>query len=135
MILRLRLGFEAVRRELANADGEWWPYAEAIHSNVPEFNLRGATERLASGDVIAGDLVIFDVVGVNPIGPQEDLRYKWQINPIPGDSGWLESNHIEVTVPSRRRVVIVISLTSLNDEENAEQYSFVCNIQVRAGES
>lgn len=37
MILRLRIGFEGLRRSLAHDDGKWWPYIEAIHSNIPEF--------------------------------------------------------------------------------------------------
>ena len=37
MILRPRICFEGLRRSLDHDDGEWWPYIEAIHSNIREF--------------------------------------------------------------------------------------------------
>jgi hypothetical protein len=35
VILRLRIGFERVRRDLADTAGDWWPYIAAMSSNIP----------------------------------------------------------------------------------------------------
>jgi hypothetical protein len=78
MILRLRIGFEGLRRLLAHEDNQWWPYIEAIHSNIPEFCFDRTTSHSLVEPVLLceGDLVRFEIVGVHPQGPQDRLRYQ-----------------------------------------------------------
>jgi hypothetical protein len=77
MILRLRIGFEGLRRVLAHDDGQWRPYIEAIHSNIPEFQFDRTTPRSLSQPVMLaeGDLVRFKIVGVHPHGSRDRLQY------------------------------------------------------------
>jgi len=90
--------------------GEWWPYIEAIHSNVPEFCFDRTTPPTLRDTIVLseGDLVRFEVVGVHPQGPQDRLRYQltggYPMSEASPGSGWVEHSEFRVSVPKKRKV-------------------------------
>lgn len=101
IILRLRVGFENVRRTLMDEAGDWWPYIESLHSNIPEFCLtRGAGGMLgpkAQPTLNEGDLITVEVVAVNPNGDSGKLRFRFQAGW--STQTWSESSSFSCTVP------------------------------------
>jgi hypothetical protein len=136
MILRLRIGFEGLRRSLAHDDGEWWPYVEAIHSNIPEFCFDRTTPLpLRQPVLFEGDLVWFEIVGVHPQGPQDRLRYQLTggyplVEAFPG-SGWVERSEFRVWLPKKRDVQFFLYVADVDDPENSEMRSFQCRVRPR----
>jgi hypothetical protein len=134
--LRLRIGFERLRRSLAHDDGEWWPYIEAIHSNIPEFCFDRTTPSHWQQVVLfEGDLVRFEIVGVHPQGPQDRLRYRLTggypvVEAFP-DSGWVEHSEFRVSLPKKRDVHFFLYVTDVDDSENADMRSFQCRVRPR----
>src|SRR5664280_3209644 len=138
MILRLRIGFEGLRRSLAQDDGEWWPYIEAIHSNVPEFCFDRTTPPTLRDTIVLseGDLVRFEVVGVHPQGPQDRLRYQLtggypMSEAFPGCSGWVGHSEFRVSVPKKRKVDFFLYVADVDDPKNADMRPFECRVRPR----
>jgi hypothetical protein len=136
MILRLRIGFEGLRRSLAHDDDEWWPYIEAIHSNIPEFCFDRTTPPPLRRTVLTeGDLVWFEIVGVHPQGRQDRLRYRLTggypfAEAFPG-SGWVEHSEFRVSVPKKRDVQLFLSVADVDDLDNVDMQSFQCRVRPR----
>lgn len=88
LVMRIRLGFEDIRRRMDDSDDEYWPYIESITTNVEGWRyVRTGTEtgRCENPNGIppkffAGDIAEFHVNAVNPQGPQEDLVFMVWIN-------------------------------------------------------
>lgn len=133
MVLRLRIGFEGLRRHLANDEGEWWPYIEAVHSNIPEFCLDRTTGLMGNAVLSEGDLVRFEIVGVHPQGPQDRLRYRLTARGghIP-DSGWVERSEFHVSVPRQRTVRFILAVADADDLTNRSLR--MCSCRVRPAE-
>lgn len=134
VVLRLRVGFETLRRKVAHDAGEWWPYIEAVHSNIPEFCLSRSSGRIfGSATLSAGDLVWFEIVGIHPQETQDRLRFRLNAaGPVGGeipDSGWLTENRFEVTVPLGRSVAFHLFVADVDDLANDEEW--VCSCKVR----
>jgi hypothetical protein len=132
IVQRLRIGLEGVRRAMANDQGDWWPYIEAIHSNVPEFN--GDREnRPGRAKLIEGDTVTFEVVGVHPTKAQQDLIYKLELAGPGASSGdgvdWQPGNQFQVQVPRARTVAYHLFVADANDKINNDEW--VCGCEVR----
>jgi hypothetical protein len=122
MILRLRIGFEGLRRKMANDAGEWWPYIEAVHSNIPEFCRSRATRFEAEQPRLSeGDLIWIEVVGVHPTGAQGRLRYRFSDSRLSGDdSGWVESSKFEANVPRQRDIRYYLWVADVDDLANSD---------------
>ncbi len=124
MVTRLRVGFEEVRRRLEGEVGDWWPYLASVHSNVVELcwerssGWAGRTTTLNEGD-----LVTLDVVGVNPNGPTEDLRYDFrciQSGGVQAGLAWDESNSFRFEVPRCRTLLVKVSVGTAYDIANVD---------------
>ena len=100
IVLRLRVGFEAARRELLGDTGQWWPYVASVQSNVEAYRFERSTggARSCNAELVEGDLVTLDVTGVNPNGPQSELRYRLLGGPL-ADTGWQESGSFSFVAP------------------------------------
>jgi hypothetical protein len=137
MILRLRVGFESVRRRLANEEGEWWPYVEAIHSNIPEFCWdRTSGPYIPSRPLLfEDDLVTFSVVGVHPNGPQERLRYRVYVGTSGWDSDWTADSTFSVSVPRWTNVTFSIAVADVDDLDlkRSGGQNFSCRVRPKAG--
>lgn len=132
LILRLRIGFEAMRRQLVSDNGQWWPYIEAVHSNIPEFRL-DATHHAAWAQLVEGDLVWFEIVGVHPQGSQDRLRYRIKGGRVAGgdipDTGWVANRQFQFAVPRLRTVEFFLAVADLDDLDNFALS--VCSAEVR----
>ena len=106
LMKRLRLGFEAARRELLDESGEWWPYVAAIHSKVPQFCWeRSEGARYLNSVLNEGDLVTIDVTGVHPGADDSRLRFRLRSSEVTADPpSWAAATHFELAVPHVRRV-------------------------------
>jgi hypothetical protein len=122
IVLRLRVGFEGVRRQLAGDQGEWWPYIEAVHSNIAEFcydRSRGPATR-PEAKLVEGDTVQLDVVAVHPTAPQERLRYKFggRMNTISAD--WTTDTQFALIVPNTRDETLWVQVGDVDDLGNSQ---------------
>lgn len=136
MILRLRIGFEGLRRSLAHDDGKWWPYIEAIHSNIPEFCFDRTTPPTLREPIVLseGDLVRFEVVGVHPQAPQDRLRYQLT-------GGYAFPRHLSARAGSNtpssvfrcqeNAMLISSYIADVDDPKNPDMRSFRCNVRPR----
>jgi hypothetical protein len=124
LVLRLRLSFEAVRRELASDQGEWWPYIEAISSNVDEFCVDRSNRHRGSPTLNEGDLVTVEIAAVNPLGAQEDLRYRLLVmwNGGGHDSELRADPSFQVVVPHTRAASLHPIVVSVDDPLNRDEW-------------
>jgi len=131
IIKRLRVRLEAYRREIMDEAGDWWPYIESATSNVDAFCfVRPGAPRQVS--LIEGDLVTIDVVGVNPAGPDEDLRFRIGFGgsaggPRPPDSGWRPEGSFSFEVPRIRQLSASVSV-GVGDDGQGEYAAFLIEV-------
>ena len=119
IIQRLRVRFEAARRNLQDDAGDWWPYIEAVHSNIPGFCFTRSAGLPHEETVLnEGDRVVLDVVGVNPLGSNDRLRYGALGEGLAGlPTTWSESGHIEFDVPRAFDSSILLFVSDEDDTD------------------
>jgi hypothetical protein len=121
---RLRIGLEDVRRRLDDALGDWWPYLASVHSNVDALCWERSSGWTNGTTVVnEGDLVTFEVVGVNPNGPVEDLRFDYRIllgGGVQECSAWDESTSFSFEVPHSRSLLVRLSVGTAHDIANVD---------------
>jgi hypothetical protein len=135
IVLRIRVAFEQIRRTLINDEGDWWPYIEAIHSNISEFCLTRNARTFGAAALMEGDLVTFNVVGVHPTGSQDALVYRLN-HAGPGassadDTDWRASPQFQVVVPRARSVAYHLFVADANDTTNNDEWVCSCEIRPR----
>jgi len=135
MILRIRIGLEGMRRNLMSDEGEWWPYIEAIHSNISGFCVARNGRRGGWATLTEGDLVTFDVIGVHPNGSQDSLTYRLMVAgtgaSAADDTGWIESSHFQVQVPRARSVFYHLYVADTDDVINYDQGFCAADVRPR----
>lgn len=135
MILRIRIGLEGMRRNLMSDEGEWWPYIEAIHSNISGFCVARNGRRGGWATLTEGDLVTFDVIGVHPNGSQDSLTYRLMVAgtgaSAADDTGWIESSHFQVQVPRARSVFYHLYVADTDDVINYDRGFCAADVRPR----
>ena len=108
------LAAEALRRALDEEASDYWPYVEAIHSNISEFEYRRGEYRPSRPLLVAGDSVIFDVRAVNPRGPESDFQFGvlLAVNDSIGSYQWSDASTIETIAPEGRKVQWGVGVTT-----------------------
>ena len=133
LITRLRTGFEAIRRDIAGAASEWWPYIEAVHSNIPGFSRVRGSETMTVVDLFERDLVSFDIRAVHPTAEQHHLRFKVSLAglPSPHEVGWSERNRLELPVIAARSLAFHVFVADARDLHNADEWVFPCRARAQ----
>jgi hypothetical protein len=117
-ITRLRLAFEAVRRSLLPTETNWMPYLERIES--PILGLcwaRGAASQQRP-TLRQGDLVELRLIGVNPSGDQDDLRYDIEITGVTGPRPEVRCqapNEFSFDAPRSKEFIVSCYVRDVND--------------------
>jgi hypothetical protein len=124
IILRLRVGMEQIRRRTMNDTGEWWPYIEEVHSNVEGLSC-SRLDSVMAVQANEGDLIRFEIVGVNPRGEQSDLRYLCSA----ADNAWVDNRHFECVVPHQRRFIGCLMVADVNDLTNLDRRDFLIDVR------
>jgi hypothetical protein len=136
VLLRLRIGFEAIRRKLLAETNTWWPYIAAVHSNVPEYCFeRSAGGRMTlSAVLVEGDLVTLDVVGVHPSAAAERLRYRVGFGGTAGrvrppDVDWQASASFSFVVPRIVELSASVVVADAEDLGNGEYIALTAKVR------
>lgn len=124
IVTRLRLGLEDVRRRLDDQQGDWWPYIASVHSNLEALCWERASGWKGGNDVVTeGDLLTFDVVGVNPTGAEADLRYDYRLIQSGGAQqsiAWDERRSACLEVPLCKTILFKLSVGTAYDIGNVD---------------
>lgn len=130
-IQRIRVGLETIRRHLSDKHGDWHPYIESVSSNVPGLS---ATRSAPYGDrptLNEGDLVMIEILGVNPLGASENLRYSLLLhwNGGASEAGWQKEPRFEMTVPRTRSASFHPLVAAESDLDNRDEWVLSFNIR------
>lgn len=121
ILTRLRVRLEAYRRGLLDSGGDWWPYVESVTSNVEQFCFERAGKQASKALLTEGDLVLLDVVGVNPNGRDDALLYRLMIDAAAGGgphtiTEWQRSRSFSFEVPRAPRMAALVLIKSDSDD-------------------
>lgn len=130
IVLRVRVGLEHVRRRMEDEMGEWWPYIESIHSNIPDFCVTRAARNRGRPTLVAGDTVQIEIRGVNPLGDQTNLRYRVSVFGTSRiDLDWSESGHFMFQVPLMRHISVHYYLHDCTDPGNGDEWVSAADVR------
>lgn len=127
-ITRLRLAFEAFRRSLLPEETNWIPYLEGIESPISGLCWSRGNRQPEAPTLREGDLVEIRLLGINPAGPQGDLRYRIEVTgivsgaivlpaPAGGPYPYQESNEFVFDVPRTRQIQINCAVSAVGDPD------------------
>lgn len=128
IVSRLRLAFEAIRRSLLPGNTNWIPYMEGIESPIPGLCWLRGHGRPEPPILGEGDLVEIRLVGINPAGPQSDLRYRIEVTgiaagaiilppPAGGPYPYQDGNEFTFDVPRTRQILIGCYVSAVGDPD------------------
>ena len=127
-ITRLRLAFEAIRRSFLPDETNWIPYLEGIESPIAGLCWSRGNGHPDLPTLHQGHLVEIRLLGVNPAGPQTDLRYRIEVTGIVGGAIVLPpptggpypsqvSNEFVFEVPRTREILINCYVSAAGDSD------------------
>jgi hypothetical protein len=117
-ITRLRIGFEEVRRSMLPEETGWLPYLERIESPIPGLCWTRGGPSPEIPTLRQGDRVQLRLVGVNPDGEQDDLRYDIEITGVVGERPSVErhgANEFSFEAPRSKEFIVSCYVRDVND--------------------